>query len=339
MAIYRSKPTATPRALRSAIREFASLGSVLTCQDAVRGSFRGWPVSCIASIAVSDGPRACNLCGNTGYSALFTESPTPGLVFTLLECKSCGLIATDPLPDDEYLEALYSADSYEESTASGRYCLDEQVSSADFTPVLHQLERVVAGRRLLDVGCGVGMFISAALERGWDAFGVEPSGYAGDVAAAKHGPRVEQSYLADSSFEPASFDALCLWYVMEHVADPTGLLEACHRYLKPGGVVFIAVPNARYVRAKRRVVLMATRKAPSVHPHEHLFHYEPRHVKRLLLKTGYQPLNQEVASPFMMPGSKANVPKRIAKAGATLLFRATGVNVAGILMYATASEG
>jgi SAM-dependent methyltransferase len=106
-------------------------------------------------------------------------------------------------------------------------------------------------RRLLDIGCGPGLRLQAFRERGFDVVGMDfqPSvieslqrelGIAGvccDVTSLEH------------RFPPASFDLITAYYVLEHVLDVRGLLEAAKQLLRPGGWLVAAVPLADSLQA------------------------------------------------------------------------------------------
>jgi len=275
---------------------------------------------------------ACNLCGGTRLDHLFDEQPAPGFRFSVRKCPSCGLIATIPAPSQEFLSELYSEQSYQLKTVSGSYCLDEHVSAADHERMLEAVGRVTGGRRLLDVGCGRGLFVKAALEKGWDAYGVEPSPYAGRIACDELSHRVCNGFLEDSGFEDSSFDAVTLWYVLEHVRDPKGTIEFCSRLLKPRGILFIAVPNARYILFRRWLKKALTGVPGSVHAHEHLYQFSPGTLRKYIERAGLYLVFEDIASPYMVSGPAVNVVKGMAGLAAACLMRATGINVGGILM-------
>jgi SAM-dependent methyltransferase len=97
--------------------------------------------------------------------------------------------------------------------------------------------------RLLDVGCGNGRFLGEMRSLGWDVVGVEPDPQAAAVARENQGVPVVEGMLEDAAFEPASFDAVHLSHVVEHVYDPVSLLTECRRVLRPGGRLVLTTPN------------------------------------------------------------------------------------------------
>jgi 2-polyprenyl-3-methyl-5-hydroxy-6-metoxy-1,4-benzoquinol methylase len=98
--------------------------------------------------------------------------------------------------------------------------------------------------RLLDIGCGGGAMLRRMHELGWHVEGVDSDGEAVRIARAK-GLKVYLGSIEEQKFSQESFDALIMSHVIEHVADPIGLLRECYRILKPGGHAVVVTPNAR----------------------------------------------------------------------------------------------
>jgi 2-polyprenyl-3-methyl-5-hydroxy-6-metoxy-1,4-benzoquinol methylase len=104
------------------------------------------------------------------------------------------------------------------------------------------LSKPTQGQHLLDIGCGNGDFLLSAREAGWQVSGLEPDPKAAEVARQR-GVDVTVGaidLLADAS---DCFDVVTISHVIEHVHDPKQLLQAVHRLLKPGGMVYIDTPN------------------------------------------------------------------------------------------------
>lgn len=99
------------------------------------------------------------------------------------------------------------------------------------------------GGRLLDVGCGDGEFLARMAGLGWSVEGLDFDGSAVEVARAR-GLTVHLGGLPEQSYPDASFDAVTLSHLIEHVYHPDQLLIECARILKPGGLLSIVTPNA-----------------------------------------------------------------------------------------------
>ena len=103
-------------------------------------------------------------------------------------------------------------------------------------------------RRLLEVGCGNGVFLAIARRAGVHAYGVEPDKTsvqtAGRVATAYDtGATVAGAVGEALPFGDEVFDVVCSSYVLEHVRDVPEVFRECVRVLKTGGYAHFLLPN------------------------------------------------------------------------------------------------
>jgi 2-polyprenyl-3-methyl-5-hydroxy-6-metoxy-1,4-benzoquinol methylase len=96
---------------------------------------------------------------------------------------------------------------------------------------------------LLDIGCGNGDFLVQMKALGWEVAGVEPDPAAASVAKERLGGVISAGTLESADFGGATFDAITLSHVIEHVADPVGLLAQCRSLLTERGRVIVVTPN------------------------------------------------------------------------------------------------
>ena len=107
----------------------------------------------------------------------------------------------------------------------------------------------LAGKEVLDVGCGGGILAEALAHRGARVTGID-MGEAPLAVARLHllesGLDVDYQQVTAEEFaarHPGRFDAVTCLEMLEHVPDPASVLRACHALLKPGGHLFASTIN------------------------------------------------------------------------------------------------
>ncbi len=122
----------------------------------------------------------------------------------------------------------------------------------DLNPLrLEYLESKVAlaGKRVLDVGCGGGILAEGLALCSADVTGIDV-GAASLTAARLHllesGLKVDYRQITVEQFaaqNPAAFDVVACMELLEHVPDPASVVQACAQLVKPGGLVFFSTLN------------------------------------------------------------------------------------------------
>ena len=101
------------------------------------------------------------------------------------------------------------------------------------------------GARLLDVGCGLGMYVRRLRAFSDDVHGVDVD--AERVAAASQSlPNIRQAPAEALPYEADTFDMVLLHEVLEHVDDDAAAVREAHRVTRPGGRIVVFVPNRWY---------------------------------------------------------------------------------------------
>jgi 2-polyprenyl-3-methyl-5-hydroxy-6-metoxy-1,4-benzoquinol methylase len=134
----------------------------------------------------------------------------------------------------------------------------------------------------LDIGAASGAYVRAAIDKGWEAYGIELSPLA--VAFAKDFWKVDliQGTLGESYFQSNFFDAVILVHTLEHLPQPLETLQEINRILKRTGILYVSVPNIASYKAKK-----LGKKWSALRPAEHLFFFSPKTLKLLLEKAGF----------------------------------------------------
>lgn len=100
------------------------------------------------------------------------------------------------------------------------------------------------GRRLLDVGAGLGVFPHGMRAAGWTCLALDPDpGACAHIRAAAGVETVTGDFMASDPAALGVFDAVTLNKVLEHVEDPVGMLARTAPLLAPGGFVYVEVPD------------------------------------------------------------------------------------------------
>jgi SAM-dependent methyltransferase len=197
--------------------------------------------------------------------------------FEWLHCRACETLYVSTLPTDE------SRMRYE----TGGYYNDENLAVPEFiTTRLAEIVRAFAPYRLtnrfLDIGCGAGSLLMAAKKAGWDAEGVEVS-HPTVEHLRNHGLKVFSGELGEAAFPTAHFDVVTAAELVEHVSDPSSLVEEVARILRPGGIFWATTPHSN--GASARVLKL---EWSIVSPPEHLHLFSTRGFRKLLIRHGFR---------------------------------------------------
>jgi 2-polyprenyl-3-methyl-5-hydroxy-6-metoxy-1,4-benzoquinol methylase len=194
---------------------------------------------------------SCPICGAADPRLLY-----PLTDFSILACQRCRQIYLRPLPSPEEIREIFSRlytageGSVPELKHYYEYCYEDAPDNPlveRYELWLDAIERQRPPGRLLDVGCGTGLFLSVAQRRGWEPFGIDDCAEATEHARHHFGIDVWVGEFADFPDAGRGFDAITGWDILEHARDPVGLLRAMHQRLAPGGVVALSTPNQRSI--------------------------------------------------------------------------------------------
>jgi len=200
----------------------------------------------------------------------------------IVVCTRCGLGRYAPMLDEAEVATLYPGDYYGEPGAKFRPLIEWLVRVVAARHIAFLSNGLPAGRRVLDVGCGRGVILGPLADRGFEAHGVELS----DEATRGIDPRAQVRIaptLAEAGYESGRFDQVVVWHVLEHLRDPRATLEECHRILRPGGRLIVAVPNFASWQARWSGPDWFHLDAP-----RHLHQFPLPALRRLLVRCGFR---------------------------------------------------
>jgi 2-polyprenyl-3-methyl-5-hydroxy-6-metoxy-1,4-benzoquinol methylase len=191
----------------------------------------------------------------------------PG-IWPLRQCSNldCGLCWLDPSPVESDIPLFYTNYFTHEHrdprqrflhrlyfVLHGGYMLASYIPSAmlGLNKARHQMRHMfledIKPGKLLDVGCGNGVFLHRLHGLGWSVTGIDFDPKAIENCKKLYGADLTfiNTDLLGARFPDNSFDAVTMSHVIEHVPDPVGLLIETRRILKTGGRLVITTPNIR----------------------------------------------------------------------------------------------
>lgn len=217
---------------------------------------------------------ACNLCGREEADLYHRERLAyfdKRLDFRIVRCRQCGLVYTNPRlahHNATYLLAGHDDDAAMETHARTK----RKVFESALDEIERQRQRLdgSAGAKLLDIGCGSGHFCAAALRHGFQVCGIEPAEAPARYAAERLGVEVIAGDVFEVEMPTGQFDVITAWDVIEHVADPRAMLRRCVEWLRPGGIMALRFPSARWQKIKALILhqLLSSKRAafaPTIH--------------------------------------------------------------------------
>ena len=227
----------------------------------------------------------CPHCGGHRFTPLSRQERS-GLPTSVVICRDCALIFTNPRLDAESLGDHYMKDYRDIERGDlpdiHHFMFDLQNSKATqiSTFLADAGLAIPGGARLTDIGCGEGGLL-AGLAAGKSSMQVV--GYELNVAATAFG-RSKGMDIRTAYFDgtDAAYDYVFLEQTLEHLPNPAALLTAIARNQAPGGVLYIGVPGVlAYPQNYESNFLQYLQ-------YGHLFHYTLHTLERLVLPFGYR---------------------------------------------------
>jgi SAM-dependent methyltransferase len=229
----------------------------------------------------------CPLCSQAGITSVLSarDHTVSGESFEIWECGACSARFTQNVPTADKIGSYYKSENYISHSNTSRGLVNKlyhgvrKVTLRQKRNLIKKVTGLDTGN-LLDIGAGTGFFADAMRRAGWKVTGLEPD------EAARRRAREMNIVLNDAAdlprLPPASFNAVTLWHVLEHVHDVHGYLSQIHKLLQQEGRLVIAVPNYTSGDAKAYGSFWAAYDVP-----RHLYHFSPAAMKALLRKHGF----------------------------------------------------
>ncbi len=237
--------------------------------------------------------RPCPLCGETASDLIGMRGGPAhrrqvGIETNVVMCRRCSLLYTRPtlLPmgnpySTESVDSYFAHLSHEPTLRRGYHYAATAKSLLG------------AEGRMLEVGCGLGLYLQGAKEHGWEVRGIDFTP-AFVESAAKRGIEVECAGPLDAKFLDEQFDCILLVNILEHLYEPREVLARVFKALRPGGVVAIGVPNERGLTARAGNLYFKGQRKPwamnlsPTFPPFHVIGFSPRSLRFGLEQSGFE---------------------------------------------------
>ncbi|MSQ38021.1 MAG: class I SAM-dependent methyltransferase [Chitinophagaceae bacterium] len=227
----------------------------------------------------------CPICNKEDISTLLhtKDYSLTGEDFQIIQCANCTLEYTDPAPSKEAIAPYYNFPSYISHTDTKEGLVNKmyhKVRNHTLTQKTNWVQSLFTGHKghLLEVGAGTGAFADSMSKKGWKVTALEPDASSRQKALDNYNlnilPIEELFHL-----EPAKYEVITLWHVLEHVHDLNAYMKTFHSLLKPNGRLIIAVPNYTSYDAGYYKKYWAAYDVP-----RHLYHFSPLSMHYLAKK-------------------------------------------------------
>ena len=231
----------------------------------------------------------CEVCGGSG-----AEQGYAGL----RRCADCTHVWADLSIDTTGIQKLYQR-GYFFGDEYGNYLEDRRIIEKNFAGRLATLRRFVtaAHTRLFEIGCAYGFFLNAARDRFDSVRGIDVAEDAVRHATGELGLEVTCGDLLDADLAGRTFDVVCLWDTIEHLATPRRYVEAVAAHMPRGALIAITTGdvgslNARIQKGRWRLI----------HPPTHVHYFTRQSLTRLLDRCGFRVVHVEYCGVYRSLG-------------------------------------
>ncbi len=234
---------------------------------------------------------ACPICNCSEYRELYDLERAKWIPGVVVVCRECGTtykrLSASARPLSDYYDDNYaSADYWKHEEAAGRALsrIAEMIGAPSDA----------GSSQLLDIGCGVGVFLRLAKERGWDVAGVDLNETLAQRARERTAAQVFVGNLLTVDFGDRRFDVITLLDLIEHLPEPVPVLKRCRQLLRHGGRLVVYTPNhrgliCRIAHALYRGTLGRVRgPVDEIFDCTHVIFFDPASLRRALEAAGFE---------------------------------------------------
>jgi len=245
----------------------------------------------------------CPLCPPEATFRLLFKGPDK---IGFYHCLNCNIIYANPRFRKESLLEIYENKAFANLSFYEGWSYDTWRSNKDRSYIVsHQKVMLVKEflpeeSRVLDVGCGTGLFVLEALRHGFRCEGIDPSSMLTEI-----GQKTLKVHLYSGNIDEFSphyqFKGIMLWDVLEHVSNPIHMVEKCYNLLEPGGLLFLQVPNYKGISdyCKMHMCRLGLKRSFNFGFPWHIYAFDKRSLSYLMKACKFNPVRFESWSHFL----------------------------------------
>ncbi len=250
--------------------------------------------------------ESCNMCGSDAHNSKIlgkrlnrSQGKDPknktGITTTIIKCKNCGLIYSNPQPVPFDLQDHYGVPP-EDYWKPNYFNIDENY----FKGEIERLKKLIdfkPGMRSLDIGAGLGKAMISLEKAGFDVYGFEPSQQFYERAISKMNidpKKLQLGMIENVNYPDAYFDFISFGAVLEHLYDPSQSIQKALKWLKPNGIIHIEIPSSDWLINKLVNLFYKLKRSDYVanispmHDPYHLYEFSLNSFKEHSKQNGYE---------------------------------------------------
>lgn len=214
--------------------------------------------------------------------------------FDILECSNCKVSFTDPFLSKKEYQDYHNKHQVAFNGAGNDSAIveyldnkQEQWKGLGYLDRLNGLLKAKPdAKRVLDIGCGAGLYLDFLKNEGFYVEGIELSPWGYNIATNTLGIKVQNNLIGNLAEPKSKFDVINLYDVVEHTTDPNGFLQDLKKWIKKDGIIMINLPNM-----DSKISISSNRYWNKISPPDHTFHFNIESICYLLNKNGFHPIS------------------------------------------------
>jgi SAM-dependent methyltransferase len=220
--------------------------------------------------------------------------------FRIARCSNCDFIFVNPRPPEKSLLELYSNGEQNPFFAADYEPVEYE--QPVLSKIIGKIQNYVRKGGLLEIGCGRGDFLRIAQMHGFSVTGCD---IFGGRKPAPEGIAFYDGTLKEAKFPNDFFDVVVIRNLFEHLFDPNIELKEISRTLKPGGYLYLKVPNVAFEHGLLCQLVFG--KTHVFDPPYHLNYFCPSSLQRFLKNGHFKFLSWYIEQPTLRSRWTANL--------------------------------